>query len=172
MESLKSFLGGVAATVLGGLLLIWIWGKNGSNEALVPASANPSIDTADQSPITFLAPTIRFFESGDTTVARGGRVYLDSFPQSTARYVNWELSVSHQPAPKYKKFYVVAVFYRSDGIEYARETLPTNLEKGWTDSYHTWGWGWNTPGYWPKDQYKVELSVDNQPLVSGNFVIY
>ena len=172
MESFKSFLGGVAATVLGGLVLMMIWGKFGATETPLPASASPSIDTTDQSPIAFLAPTIRFFESGDTTIPRVDRVYLDSFPQANTRYVNWELSVSHKPAPDYKKFYVVAVFYRSDGIEYARETLQTYIEKGWTDSYHTWGWGWSTPGYWPKDKYRVELSVDNQSLVSGNFVIY
>lgn len=179
METFKSFLGGIAATVIGGLLVFYILQKQGffqqSGEAplaqaLVPEETESLKET--DAIFSYHSPIITFYESGDSTIDKENRIYEIRFDHQKARYINWELTLKYEPVGVRKRFQVLAVYRKADGSELARETLDTYVEKDWGESYHTWGWGSEEPGFWQKGKHSVELYIGGNKVTEGQFEIY
>jgi serine/threonine protein kinase len=114
----------------------------------------------------------RFFEGGAESPAYEDRQYSDSFAQSEARYIYYELHLEYPEHQEAVAFDVDVYYYKSDGSILGQFTANHEIEADWTSSYHTWGWGWPDPGNWPVDTYLVELYIDGELIASGSFDIY
>lgn len=114
---------------------------------------------------------LRFFETGWDGTRWDARVYANVFPRQTTRYVSWELRLVH-PGPSERKAVTVdAIFYRPDGAVFAEHTREDSVDTGWTSSSTSYARGWRTPGNWRPGVYRVELSIDDQPVAAGEFEI-
>lgn len=179
METFKSFLGGIAATVIGGLLVFYILQRQGFFESkgastiLQETPPPPASPTEEQDALfSYHSPSMLFYESGDSTIDKAARKYETRFDRNKARYINWELTLQYAPVGVRKRFGILAVFRKADGSEVARQTLDTYVEKNWSESYHTWGWGSAEPGFWEKGTHTVELYIAGNKLIEGQFEIY
>jgi hypothetical protein len=114
----------------------------------------------------------RFFEGGADRPAYEDRVYSDSFAQSEARYIYYELHLEYPEHGQVVDFNIDVYYLRSDGSILGQFPADHQIEADWTSSYHTWGWGWPDPGNWPVDTYTVELYIDGDLIASGDFDIY
>ena len=178
METFKSFLGGIAATVIGGLLVFYILQRQGifqpKGEAPVAQEAMPEAEPMEETDglFSYHSPTITFYESGDSTINKEDRAYETRFDSQTAHYINWELTLRYDPVGVRKRFSILAIYRRADGKEDARETLDTYVEKDWNESYHTWGWGSAEPGFWEKGMHTVELYIGGNKVMEEQFEMY
>ncbi|MDX1939460.1 MAG: hypothetical protein SFU99_02855 [Saprospiraceae bacterium] len=175
METFKSFLGGIAATVIGGLLVFYILQRQGffdKDEPPVVIEEAPKTEIEEAARFSFYNPKLRFYETGDTSIAQADRVYQDSFPQKDVRYINWELEIQYGKADTRRPFHILAIYTQSNGEELSRLTLDTYADKDWDNSFHNWGWGWTEPGNWAKDTYTVALFIGGNEIVKKAFVVY
>lgn len=169
METVKSFIGGIAATVVGGLLLFYILQQQGffPNNATVATDSDEVV--AELAPVStsfsFYAPKLRFYESDDSGMAYESRTYQDSFPQQTTRYVNWELEIKYGTAPTRRSFHILAIYTKANGEELSRMTANTYADKDWDNSFHNWGWGWAEAGKWEEGAYTVALFIGGNEAI-------
>ncbi|MFN7118227.1 MAG: hypothetical protein ACK4TA_15610 [Saprospiraceae bacterium] len=177
MESLKSFIGGIAATVIGGLLVFYILQQQGVFQKGEPPTTPEVIPEAEpleenDALFSYHSPTITFYESGDSTIGKEARQYTTRFDSKNTRYINWELTLKYDPVGVRKRFGILAIFRKADGTEVTRQTLDTYVEKDWGKSYHTWGWGSAAPGFWQKGNYTVELYIGGNKVIEGQYEVY
>jgi hypothetical protein len=85
---------------------------------------------------------LRFFETGQITVEKDKRSYQTAFPQKEVRYINWELYLVYPKIGARKTFQIDYIYYYPDGSQFGRAESNFSFEKGWTNSWHTNGWGW------------------------------
>jgi hypothetical protein len=168
----KSLIGGILATVIGGLILILILRQTGffkdqpGNEEEISQVA----DIAES--FSFYSPVLTFFESGPEIPQQADRVYNDSFPASAARYINWELNLNHAELKKRTPVNFLVIYRHSDGTEFGKAQYDNFAEAGWSSSMYTWSWGADEPGVWKPDTYTVEIFYRGNSVVKNEFVVY
>ena len=114
---------------------------------------------------------MRFFESAPILVLGAAREYSQTFDQSSTRYIYWELSLTH-PAPDQRlTFAIDAVFYRADGSIFTVQMGSFNVEANAVASTHVKGTGFDQPGNWNADSYRVDLSVEGVLVASETFQV-
>jgi hypothetical protein len=99
------------------------------------------------------------------------RVYQKEFSSSDTRYIAWEIYLTYPKQEQRKNFVIEAVWYRSDGSEYARMTQKCHQPKGWSESLHNSGWGSETKGTWTPGRYRCDLFIEGQKIASGSIEI-
>ena len=114
---------------------------------------------------------LRFYEGGWDSTSRDARVYTNIFSGLTTRYISWELNLAYPPQPERIDYEIEAVFYRPDGTVFSRQTAEAYVKEGRTNSWRSRGRGWREPRKWRPGVYKVELSIDEQLVASGEFEI-
>ena len=116
------------------------------------------------------ATNLRFFESPFNIVPDEKRVYAQGFDASTARYIAWELNLTH-PAPGRRIEYVInGVYYNADGSVLGRHSHgDAYVQTDWTSSSQASSLGWSQPGNWQVGVYRVELSVEGVLVAVGEF---
>jgi hypothetical protein len=115
---------------------------------------------------------LQFFETGRITVNKDERVYATQFQKDQVRYINWELHLIYPRIETRKPFQIDYIYYYPDGTEFGRAESNYSFEKGWTNSWHTNGWGWEKPGNWPQiGFYRVEILLNDKDLIDGGFTI-
>jgi hypothetical protein len=115
---------------------------------------------------------IKFFESGYTPPALGGRTYQTQFNHRTSRFINWELHVTCPPVTSRINFTIYATWYSSNGAIYANQTITTYADPPWTEPTYNSGRGWQRAGNWKRDTYRVDLTVNGYRVGSGSFSVY
>jgi hypothetical protein len=117
--------------------------------------------------------SLQFFESGADAVPYDARKYNTQFAAKNVRFINWELNTRH-PAPGNRIDYdIEAVWIRSDGSLYARQTLRTYMNADWESPYASYSWGNDVAGaVWQPDTYTVDLYVGGAKIASGSFRVY
>jgi serine/threonine protein kinase len=116
--------------------------------------------------------SIQFYESSVDGIPLDERSYSNSFPQSSTRFINWELNLQHPSPTDRIDFTIHAVYYSPDRSIFAEQDLDTYIDPEWTTSTHFHGWGWDEPGNWSTGSYLIALYVDNELIASANFDIY
>jgi tetratricopeptide (TPR) repeat protein len=116
-------------------------------------------------------PFLNFYEQGSNDIPKKQRHYKTQFSKSTSRYINWELNLSHPAPGKRIDFEIEAVYSRPDGNVMAKYKSKSYVKSEWTYSYHGSGWGWKTPGQWPRGKYRVEIYIKGEKVTSGSFEI-
>lgn len=168
----KSLIAGIAATVIGGLILIYILRQTGffhinSNSENLTAQ---TFDVAES--FSFYSPVLTFFESGTEVPEKSNRVYTDSFPASSTRYINWELNLRHAALEKKTPVAFMVVYTHSDGREFGKAQYDNFAQAGWDSSLYSWSWGASEPGIWKPDTYTVEIFYRGNSVIREQFVIY
>ena len=117
-------------------------------------------------------PTVQFYEGlPDPVLEQSKRIYQFSFDRFSARSVFWELDLSFPPPGRRIDFQVEAVWYKPDGSEMTRQTLPAHVDPDWGSSWHTLGYGWVEGGHWIPGTYRVDFYSGNQRVATGTFQI-
>lgn len=115
---------------------------------------------------------VQFYEGPhDLTLEKSQRVYRFSFDRFTTRSIYWELDLNFPPPGRRIEFQVDAVWYKSDGSEMNRQTVPAYVDPDWGASWHTLGYGWLEPGHWIPGNYRVDFYFKNTRIGSGTFQI-
>lgn len=164
-------IAGIVATVIGGLILIFILRQTGflnNYSGTVDSAAGDEVAET----FSFYSPVLTFFESGPEIPSRESRVYNDSFPAVSARYINWELNLYHSVLEKKTPVAFLVVYSHSDGSEFGRAQYDNFAEAGWSSSMYSWSWGADEPGIWKPDTYTVEIFYRGNSVISEEFVIY
>lgn len=112
-----------------------------------------------------------FFESSRGITPQKDRVYRTEFPQSLARFINWELRLKHPKLGKKINFEIQAKYYTPMGKLLVNQSLKTFVKADWFNSYHSYGYGNNKPGpdTWPLGTYRVYLFIDGAKVASASF---
>lgn len=113
---------------------------------------------------------LRIFESGKGDLPPEKRNYTDTFDSKKARYINWHIYFKH-PALKRDKTFVLNVSFYRENKHYISGFQTTGLKKEWPDSYHIYGWGKATPGFWVKGNYTIVISAGGKKLAEKNFKV-
>lgn len=114
---------------------------------------------------------LRFYESGESFPPLEQRVFASRFPKSGTRYIWWNLDLDFPTANSKKDFIIHAVWYR-DGVQVHTHDKQSVIQSGWKGSWHTMGWGNNSPGSLGVGRYRVELYIDGRKIAAGTFEIY
>lgn len=113
----------------------------------------------------------KFFESGDDLPPAGERQFATFFPKDTTRFINYQLSITY-PAPGNRvDFALTARYYKPDGSLWTELEHRAYVDATWTNSWHTYGWGWSRPGNWQTGTYTVRLFDGATEITSGTFNI-
>jgi hypothetical protein len=132
-------------------------------------------DTWHQRPLRPRRPTLndryapRVYESST-------EVFESSFPQATTRYIMVALAVEVMHPRRWRRrhawrYPVMYRYYRSNG------SLLVELHEEWViqDSwniYERWrGYGWEEPGQWTPDEYRLEIWIDGEKVTTLRFTL-
>jgi hypothetical protein len=128
-------------------------------------------DDRNEQPVTahLRFESLCFYESGTGKLT--DRQYNTHFPQSTTRYIYYELKVKILQKRAHKTYQISARYYSPDGDSWAylQSDLVVELEDEWT--YPSWGTGWAQSGRWTPGVYRVEILIDGVEFAEGSFTI-
>ena len=86
--------------------------------------------------------------------------------------MNWELNLRYPPRSARTTFSIREVWIKPDGsVDHESNNVSGYADAGWTNSYHSAGWGNTNGGHWQRGSYRVDLFVDNRKVVTGQFEI-
>ncbi len=114
---------------------------------------------------------LQFFEAGGDVPPVNERVFSTSFSKTSARYIFYQLSLSHPALADRVNFTLKSQIYRSDGRLYADMDHPISISQDWKTSWHVQGWGWENSSNWPIDTYTVKLFYGTEEIAAGSFSI-
>lgn len=150
-------------------------GKEENNyDSVVTAMAAIEVPQEPTEPITIPAingwvDSLKFYAGG----SRDNREYTKYFPQGSTAYVYGELNLEHPDAPWYREdFSFDVVYIKPNGDVLGKFTVDTYVEDGWNSSYHSFSWGWSTPGYWTTGWHQVEIYYKGTLIASEQFSVY
>jgi len=113
----------------------------------------------------------RLFESGFHSPPWGQRRYRTTFDQRTTRFINWEITVTLEPAPESRYLPYTAVFYGPDNRVMARQRGQFPVYPGSDWARHSWGVGSRESGRWSPGVYRVEIAIGQSFTASCSFKV-
>jgi hypothetical protein len=117
--------------------------------------------------------SLLFYEGGYNILPKNQRKYAEIFNKSETRYIYWELNLEHPEPGKKANFIITYIYYKPDGTEFCRSKKLSYINKNWSSSWKTQGWGNKTPGAaYSKGIYSVKLYIADEEIASGKFEIY
>ena len=114
---------------------------------------------------------LAFFETGYEALPIDARVYARRFDRATARSIGWQLHLRRPPGLGRMDFTIEHSVHRGDGRLLTRSDRNSHVGEGWTDSWHSGGFGWGDPGFWEPGTYRVELAIEGETVARGSFEI-
>ncbi|MBF0099591.1 MAG: IPT/TIG domain-containing protein [Desulfobacterales bacterium] len=126
---------------------------------------------SDFKSIGAVVTSFQFFESGGDAPPVNERAFAPSFSRTSARYIFYQLSLSHPAVSERVDFTLNAKLFRSDGALYAETEQPISILPEWSTSWHVQGWGWENAGNWPIDTYTVKIFDGSDVITTGTFSI-
>lgn len=94
------------------------------------------------------------------------------FEQLVTRFVNFELTLQMPALPKDTQFEVIEVWFRPSGEVMARTATTYTATKGTSNTiYLTSGRGNDEMGKWRPGTYRLDIYVEGDKIVSGQFEI-
>jgi hypothetical protein len=111
---------------------------------------------------------INFFEGPYNPQSKDQRQYRNSFDARTARYINWEINLTHNAPGRPITFQIDSQWFRSGELFY-RHTVNHTIQADWTYSYNSHGY---SMAPWIQGIYRVDLLISGQKIASEYFDIY
>ena len=120
-----------------------------------------------------LVESLNFFESGKEVPPKEERQYSTRFPQSTARFVNFELNVCNRLYRQRNQTHQMWVrLYDPNGGLLGEGQHDWVIEADCERTWMTWGWGNAEPGrHWSRGLYNVVVLIDGAEIAKGSFTI-
>jgi tetratricopeptide (TPR) repeat protein len=115
---------------------------------------------------------LRFYTGGAQRPELSLRKYDSRFRKSDTRYIYAELELANPWRYVSMEYKILARFIRPDGSLMGESEGTTETNPEWETYYYSQGWGWDEPGNWSPGQYRVEIEIDHEPRLSGEFTIY
>lgn len=144
--------------------------SNFGSQSSYNAPRTPTPAPSPSVPYSFTG--IQLFESG-SDLKLVTPVYKTSFPQSTTRYISFQLDiVNHLYKSQAHSHNVVCRYYRSDGSQVGEIQDNFNVRPEWYTAYMRNGWGNSIPGKWAAGDYYVKIWMDGKELGQKNFNVY
>ena len=146
--------------------------------AAIPTIAPPVQPTPDEDGTWYIPALdatvtyIEFFEGGAESPAKDDRVYDVFFDQATTRRIYYEFHMEYPERTATQEFKLNVFIYGPDGNLFAEYTGNHQVAAGWDSSWHSKGYGWDSPGNWDLGTYWVEFYVDGELVATGSFDIY
>jgi hypothetical protein len=112
-----------------------------------------------------------FFEGGTEPPDYGERSYDTRFSRARSRYIYYEINFEYPEPGERVDFAIDSRWYDAAGDLFNEQSMDAWFEADWTSSAHAAGYGWDKPGKWTAGEYRVELLVSGQPIISGTFEI-
>ena len=131
----------------------------------------PDLQTKQAPALEFVS--LKFFESGTGYPRKEQRRYSTSFPQSTARFVNFEFNVRNLLYRQRNQTHDMWVgIYNPNGGLLWQDQHDWDIEADCEHTWHTWGWGNAEPGrHWAGGKYRVVILMDGVEFAEGSFTI-
>ena len=116
--------------------------------------------------------SMRFFEAGLDIPDPPNRKYQTRFRLGSIRFIYWELNLRHPEINDLPDFAIVAIWYKSDGVQEWRDTLHTYIPARSPTSWHVQGWGIKD-GFTqiPLGRHTVVLQVQGTELARESFEV-
>lgn len=111
---------------------------------------------------------VKFFESPYYPPPKDQRQYRMGFDARTARYIDWELNLTHNAPGKPVSFQVDSEWFKN-GEAFYRYTINYSIQADWTYSYSSHGY---SMAPWTQGIYRVDLSIGGQKIASEYFDVY
>lgn len=142
-----------------------------------PAGVIPALDAKVRS--------LRFFEAGATAPPVAQRSYASAFATATARYIVWQLDLTHPAPHQWVPLPIEALLYFRDAAGeriVQRKVFQSAVPADWRDTYHMDSFGWEndyyydragsttrSPRRWLPGMYRVDLYSLDRKIASGSF---
>ncbi|MFZ0548327.1 MAG: hypothetical protein WAM60_22965 [Candidatus Promineifilaceae bacterium] len=136
---------------------------------LTESSRSGSYSPLPEPKLTF--ESLHFYEGDYQGVKHSKRIYQTFFPQSTTRYIYFEVSCTSNRDFLEHTHKMVAKIRKPDRSETEVE-WEARSKSGWAESWHTHGWGWAKAGNWMPGVYSVEILIDDEKVGQAYFGIY
>jgi tetratricopeptide (TPR) repeat protein len=143
-----------------------------------PATDSTSSDYPNRRKHTFLHPfintiganldVVKFFEGPYYPPPKEQRQYRIGFDARRARYINWELNLTHQPPGRVVSFRIDAEWYQGGELFY-RYSTDNSIQADWESSYMSHSY---SMAPWVQGIYRVDLSIGGQKIASEYFDVY
>jgi hypothetical protein len=117
------------------------------------------------------ATELLFFEGGAQSPSYGERTYNTSFSRLRSRYIYFEVSFEYEEPGERVDFVLDSRWYDGTGKMINEQSMDAWFEPDWTSSVHSTGYGYDRPGRWTAGEYRVELLISGQTVISGTFEI-
>lgn len=114
---------------------------------------------------------MKLFEGPPILPPGAERFYSLEFNVSDTRYIYWELSLVHPPPGQEQALNITAVYTRTGGIVFTEHAYSNPILASAVNTAHVKGSGFSTPGQWPADFYRVDLSVEGVLVASETFQV-
>ena len=123
--------------------------------------------------VSMTVDSVRFYESGNNQIPVNERVYRTRFKRSSARYINWELVLTHAKAPTRLGMEIQAVWHGPTGNLLHRQPHHWFVSGGQETSHISWGFGCaNAPcRIWEPGEYRVDFLQGEKKIGQGVFEI-
>jgi hypothetical protein len=119
-----------------------------------------------------VAQPLRFFPSESEVPPKDRRTYPSQFSRARVWYINWELNLVFPAKSDRVSFTIHEVWTKPDGSIDHESDFAAYVERGWSNSHHSAGWGRVGGGGWPGlGTYRVDLFMENRKIASGNFEV-
>jgi hypothetical protein len=144
-----------------------------TEEKSMRAPLRPSPANASSRPMPSLElESLRFFESGQVMPEKEQRRYSTGFPQRTACYISFELTMRNRLYRQRSEIYSLKMrYFNPDGsILWERQEDRLIKSDNERPSY-AMGYGWVQPGRWKVGTYRVEILIDGVKFAEGSFTI-
>lgn len=116
--------------------------------------------------------SMRFFESGQSSLPYPERKYQNEFSASSVGFINWEMIVEHPSLGEEISYKVEALWKNRDGSVFNRQAVQTRMGVNWELGYTTCSLGVEGTGKgWIPGNYSVELRIGGKRIAEEYFSV-
>lgn len=115
--------------------------------------------------------TMRFFEGPREIPPLTTRAYADSFAVDRTRYLYPELKLTYEAPGRDFTIPFSCTVTRDGGTVITTIAIVAKLQATWTESYHTNGYGRDTPGWWQPGRHEVRCYYGEELIFRNWFRI-
>ena len=114
---------------------------------------------------------MRFFEGPRDVPTLTTRAYADSFAVGRARYLYPELKLTYEAPGRDFTIPFSCTVTRDGGTVITTIAIVAKVQAAWTESYHTNGYGRDTPGWWQPGRHEVRCYYGEELIFRNWFRI-
>jgi hypothetical protein len=100
------------------------------------------------------------------------RQFASRFPKSSTQFVYYQIEIENPWKYISVEYKLLARYYKPDGSVMGEIEDQIVTKPEWETFWHTRGWGWEKAGNWPPGVYRVEIFIDSEHRITGEFTIF